>query len=1340
MGARGREVNFWIMFGQVSACEKGLQWAKVNGLLSFNSAILALTAARRWRSALDLAHAAGERGITPQAGQELCCPQDDRHHTLRRDFGKFDEKRFSEFRNFLVAENERNRSGGSRQTDFFRLVYRQLKAVSAFPIQENLSAAILAASEAQAALKQPNLSDRDMADGLREQELLEGGARWLCLMLKMLDRSLDVVVVRWVPGGGASPVPSEEAGDGKGQVEREALQQGPEVLHRTSAGETQLADVRKHVGRRFGRPQRIVAPACGHEDEGRVLILEGLEKAERNVLPVLNNLLENREMQLEDGRFLVAPQRYDRLVKEGKDTTQLNLASAAGMELRAMAQAAPCYPCDEQLLSCARLLQQQPALPVREAIRRIFPFQTESGLLNTTVAKLVAEILPPEPGSSTSGAGTPIQPGEVHGVLPGFQQRLLEEMLLSAACGQDLCLIGPKGEGKTFLAQQLASPDSLKDREVTLYDGLRFLSPWRQQHLAQRSSAATSRADVRVTHPKFRVLALATPQRHAKGWLSNEILQLFHFFTLPRRAELLPVVSASVPHCPRAVAERLLQLRTSLLTASQDSSSPLWSGSSPMDLQGAMTPTVMLSLRSLLRHALRPGAGHRRVRQGAHRGLGGAFRPKGRSKVSEAELVGRWRVLEGRWLRRQDGEMILVDGRRFLRDGRPEDADAVGIHPKFQVVALANRPGFPFLGNDFFREMGDCFACHAIQNPDETSEVAMLRSYAPSVPLDLLRLLSSCFGELRQMVEAGKLSYPYSTRDLVPEPLGGFLCTYDWHHEALLRLWPRQGRAEALRLMLPVGASCAGRLKELPVLVFFGGQEVVLVATEGVQVARLRVIWEYPRLEAPAQLLAQLTGEEVNMELTHKMVHCWHHASQSLISIFSIPGSSPLRARFGMVLLEALDLSSGHLRRLVLGKVPGLGLKSRTHSGPGTDGSLATQGLLLTQRNPERGRVERLEMPECIACCELEAGREKASEVNKVEKMKMELKDFDHAKYDELFKAVEKEILQLRVVLQSIEARERERTWLRGKVVGEFDDNKIVDLAIGEKNVFKRRGQREDRSLIQSLLKRLSFVVDVSGSMAVFNGDGRLDRLCATMVMIMESLCGLEHKYIYEIIGHSGESEPGHDADDYFVFLISDANLRGYGISAEDLAMALTGEVKVNAHAIFIAEPDAAEEMRRCMPQGHAHLVMETSGVAAWWAKHAFATEEYLRACRPGHLQQQALDSSVAVNSSVAAKRVQALLEGDFSELLGREERTSRRKAPKNLVEFRQSPYVDGYWQPGDEEEATGTARVWLGDTDENIFQSSSLPDYWKGQKLFKPDKDCGTRRHRKPDGRKSAD
>ena len=44
---------------------------------------------------------------------------------------------------------------------------------------------------------------------------------------------------------------------------------------------------------------------------GRILILDGVERVERNVLPVLNNLLENREAQLEDGRFLMAPGRFD---------------------------------------------------------------------------------------------------------------------------------------------------------------------------------------------------------------------------------------------------------------------------------------------------------------------------------------------------------------------------------------------------------------------------------------------------------------------------------------------------------------------------------------------------------------------------------------------------------------------------------------------------------------------------------------------------------------------------------------------------------------------------------------------------------------------------------------------------------------------------------------------------------------------------------------------------------------------------------------------------------------------------------------------------------------------
>ena len=33
-------------------------------------------------------------------------------------------------------------------------------------------------------------------------------------------------------------------------------------------------------------------------------------------------------------------------------------------------------------------------------------------------------------------------------------------------------------------------------------------------------------------------------------------------------------------------------------------------------------------------------------------------------------------------------------------------ASTIVMHPAFRVIVLANRPGWPFLGNDFFREVG----------------------------------------------------------------------------------------------------------------------------------------------------------------------------------------------------------------------------------------------------------------------------------------------------------------------------------------------------------------------------------------------------------------------------------------------------------------------------------------------------------------------------------------------------------------------------------------------------------------------------------------------------------
>ena len=82
------------------------------------------------------------------------------------------------------------------------------------------------------------------------------------------------------------------------------------------------------------------------------------------------------------------------------------------------------------------------------------------------------------------------------------------------------------------------------------------------------------------------------------------------------------------------------------------------------------------------------------------------------------------------------------------------------------------------------------------------------------------------------------------------------------------------------------------------------------------------------------------------------------------------------------------------------------------------------------------------------------------------------------------------------------------------------------------------------------------------------------------------------------------------EADDYFVFLVSDANLEGYGVSPDSLTKVLTSDARVNAFAVFIAEEGTAAKiqvshryhivrflhavLQAGMPSGRAHVVLDT--------------------------------------------------------------------------------------------------------------------------------------------------
>ncbi|KXN89721.1 von Willebrand factor A domain-containing protein 8 [Leucoagaricus sp. SymC.cos] len=111
------------------------------------------------------------------------------------------------------------------------------------------------------------------------------------------------------------------------------------------------------------------------------------------------------------------------------------------------------------------------------------------------------------------------------------------------------------------------------------------------------------------------------------------------------------------------------------------------------------------------------------------------------------------------------GELTLSDGRRVrLVKRREED---IVVHPNFRLILLANRPGYPFLGNHFLQVLGENFSAHSVSNPDPVSERNILSQLAPEMDPKLIQRLVAAFQDLRAGYDSGLLNYPYSLRELI---------------------------------------------------------------------------------------------------------------------------------------------------------------------------------------------------------------------------------------------------------------------------------------------------------------------------------------------------------------------------------------------------------------------------------------------------------------------------------------------------------------------------------------------------------------------------------------------
>ncbi|KAJ7121114.1 AAA domain-containing protein [Mycena epipterygia] len=110
-------------------------------------------------------------------------------------------------------------------------------------------------------------------------------------------------------------------------------------------------------------------------------------------------------------------------------------------------------------------------------------------------------------------------------------------------------------------------------------------------------------------------------------------------------------------------------------------------------------------------------------------------------------------------------ELTLSDGRR-VRATRERPSD-IAVHPNFRLVLLANRPGYPFLGNHFLQVLGETFSAHSVTNPDQESERTLLAQLAPEIDEELILRLVGAFHDLRKGYDSGTLNYPYSLRELI---------------------------------------------------------------------------------------------------------------------------------------------------------------------------------------------------------------------------------------------------------------------------------------------------------------------------------------------------------------------------------------------------------------------------------------------------------------------------------------------------------------------------------------------------------------------------------------------
>merc|ERR1719187_93353 len=394
---------------------------------------------------------------------------------------------------------------------------------------------------------------------------------------------------------------------------------GREMEYVSLTRDTTESDLKQRREIQSGTAFYVDQSAVRAATEGRVLVLEGIEKVERNVLPVLNNLLENREMHLEDGRLLIPSNRYDalladhgqevmdlwRLVRVSPDfrvialglpvprytgspldpplrsrfqardvkhlpfgqQLELLMAAAPNTSKESMAQVLsfahtllteesstlglPDFPV-ENLPNIVSILESVPCLSPHEVVTRLYPYPL---FLNADGQKSVRDTLNTFhllPGkekpqllavdSVSFSSSTPnkalvnLQSGKsLHSVTvpcggtaslssPGhvetaYHSWLLSDLILSHSLG-DICLVGPRGCGKTAVVRQLSDLLGYQTETIQLYADMTARDLLQQRTTTETGDTVWRTSPLVEAAVQGRMAVLDGPHRVHRGTLA----------------------------------------------------------------------------------------------------------------------------------------------------------------------------------------------------------------------------------------------------------------------------------------------------------------------------------------------------------------------------------------------------------------------------------------------------------------------------------------------------------------------------------------------------------------------------------------------------------------------------------------------------------------------------------------------------------------------------------------------------------------------------------------------------------------------------------------------------